>query len=901
MSKTPTEPGSTSFHHDLATLWNAISTSSLDGFWINALDGEILHVNEAYCRMSGYSQDELLQMSIADLEAIETAEEVHAHNRKIREQGHDRFETRHRTKDGRLIDLEISLRLVPEHKVIIAFLRNITEAKARQEQLEKAEAYNRDLLNTGNVLIVKLNNAGEAEFVNTFTTQLTGYSREELLGNNWFDILVPRARFPNVYEEFERLLEGGLPEVFENPILTKNGQEKIISWSNRETRDGDGITGVLSFGIDITEKNRALDDLLKTQQHFADIVETAQDLIWACDPEGRLTYLNPAVKDVLGFEPDELIGRYFKEITPKDRIEPDLKVFEKSLSEKTELLNHESARLAKDGARVDLLINARAMYDTTGELIGMQGTAKDITATKRYLEQLRDSESYLRQIITNAPFGALFYRLEKDRELIFEGGNPSADKILEMDLARFIGKQLEEVFPGLSDSDIPDIYRNLALKGGRYHQDQIVYDTGHIKGAYQFDAFQTVPDKIAVFFSDITERKQNEQALIQAREEALQASLAKDNFLGVMSHELRTPLTPILGFTEMLALRIHDPELTGYLEHITEAGHRMLRLIEDILNYSRISAKPPTLELKPFSIEDHLLRELQRFVTITTDNRIEFEEPDGTRFKPLPEGMAVISEPEILAQIVNNLLGNACKFTHQGTITLRYGFLPDTRRHGTLLVEVEDTGVGISEEKLVCIWEPFTQADSSSSRYYQGVGLGLAICRRLVELLDGEIQVESTPGTGSRFLVRLPVELTPISEQPEADASKEQSFLLPEKTRILVVEDNDMNRLTLQSQIEAMQGETVLAHDSVQALAAIEEHGLASFNLILLDLHLPGMSGLEFYQKLCHDFTAENIPPVIAISADASETNINTCKELGIQDFLAKPVSMTSLHALLDK
>jgi len=885
--------------HDLEAFWHAISTSSLDGFWVNTLDGRLLHVNDAYCRMSGYSRDELLSMRVSDLEATESAAEILAHARKVEAQGCDRFETQHRTRDGGRIALDVSLTLVPEHKIIVAFLRDITTIKADRKRLEETLDFNRNLLETANVLIVGLNLDGDVRIFNPYAEKITGYAADELIGRNWFELLVPRARYPQVYSEFERLLAGGLPRTFENPILTKSGEERYIAWSNSELIEDGYCVGTLSFGTDITDKKRAKDALHASQQLYSNLVETAQDGIWCCDREGIFTYHNRAVSETLGYASDEILGHHFGEFVPPERLERETEVFAELMRSADKITNYETVRLRKNGERAWVLVNARPVFNADGAVVGLQGTAKDITERKLAEEALRISEQYQRAIIDNAPFGAHFYALSGDGSLVFERGNPAADRILDIDHLPLAGRPILEAFPGLADTDFPDIFTRLARDGGTHHRDHLAYDRGEIRGVFEIVAFQTVPGRMSVFFTNITERMRNEQELIRAREEALQASRAKDDFLGVISHELRTPLTPILGFAEMLALQCTDAYEQELLRHITEAGRRMLRMVEEILDFSRLASKPSQLHPRAFLPGSFFRREVQRCGDLASGNRLEYEPPDGRRFRPCPEGQAVVSDPEVIAQVLGNLINNACKFTERGTVTVRFGVEAGNEERGTLVFEVEDTGIGIPSDQFACIWEPFSQVDASATRSFGGVGLGLAICRKLVERLDGVIDVSSTPGEGSCFRVVIPVTLQPLPENAPREERREEPQHLATPARVLIVEDNDKNRLTLETQVRTLGGDPLLAVDGEEALDLMRIHGPGHFDLVLMDLHLPQMSGFEVSEQLQALYPPERLPPIIAISADVSERARSESRRCGIRDFLAKPVSLAQLQAKL--
>ena len=371
-----------------------------------------------------------------------------------------------------------------------------------------------------------------------------------------------------------------------------------------------------------------------------------------------------------------------------------------------------------------------------------------IAYRKQIEEAFRKSEFQTRQIIDNAPFGAHHYTLEQDNRLIFTGANPAADTILGIDNLQFVGKTIEEAFPPLIQTEIPRMYRKVASKGERFDTEQVDYEHGIIRGAYEVHAFQTSPGNMTTFFNDITVRKKAEEALIRAKEKAEESDRLKSSFLANMSHEIRTPMNGILGFAELLKNpMLSGAEIQEYISIISKSGNRMLNIINDLIDISRIESGHLSIQLSEFNIN----RE--------TEDIFNFFEPDAEQkglkltFKnSMQTKKAFIkTDKEKLLAVLTNLVKNAFKFTRKGSIDFGYEKLEDY-----LKFFVKDTGVGIPHEQKDLIFERFRQGNDALNRNYEGAGLGLFISKSYVEMLGGRIWVESNIDAGSTFYFTIP-------------------------------------------------------------------------------------------------------------------------------------------------
>ncbi len=398
-------------------------------------------------------------------------------------------------------------------------------------------------------------------------------------------------------------------------------------------------------------------------------------------------------------------------------------------------------------------------------------------------------------------------------------------------------------------------------------------------------------------YRDVTERVRTLQELEMARDAARQASVAKGEFLAMMSHEIRTPMNGVLGIAELLAGTRLSAEQADYVRTIRASGETLLAIINDILDFSKIEAGKMTLEAAPFALPAlvdeiaalfrHRLRDDGPVLACTIADEISGR---------------LVGDPVRLRQVLFNLVGNAFKFTERGRIevhvapaALAPGAVPPPlyfAGDGTpLRFEVRDTGIGLTAEQAGRLFRSFEQADSSTTRKYGGTGLGLAICKRLVELMGGEIGVVSTPGAGSTFWFTA---WFGTAAAPQAQAAAAAAAALDAGTRVLLVEDNLVNRKVVAGMLGKLGGSApTLAGNGAEA---VEAALAAAFDVILMDTQMPVMDGLEATRRLR---AAGVRTPIVGVSAGALDEERAAALAAGMDDYVLKPVSAASLGAAL--
>ena len=629
------------------------------------------------------------------------------------------------------------------------------------------------------------------------------------------------------------------------------------------------------------------------EERFRKMVEDSQDWFWEFDENANFTYVSPGIRNLLGYEPEELIGVNAFDLIDADDVQRVRRHFDPIAKKYLPFKNLENVNIHKDGYKVVIESSGTPIFDKAGRFRGYRGIDRDITERKATEEALRQSQANLYETKHMAKVGSWQFDIENNRLTwsdetyrIF-GFKPQA---FDATYEAF----LDAVHPD-DRALVSDAYSSSIRNGQKGYEVEhriIRKETGevryvHEKCRHERDASGTAVRSIGMV-QDITERKVSEVALLAATQAAEAANRAKSLFLAKVSHEIRTPLTTIVGFGELL----EDAELTSehrkYLAAINAASNTLSLLINDILDLSKIDAGELVIRQ-----EDVHLRNLIDKVAKSQEQQIAKQNLSLHVSIDADVPDLLVGDPLRIQQVLLNLLGNAIKFTAQGAISIDVSVVEEGAFRVLLDISVTDTGIGIAAELHERIFEPFVQVFDANSSHYRGSGLGLSISRSLAGLMGGTVELESQVGTGSSFHLLIPL-------QKKIDDTSETS--LPEiepisgsmpALNILLAEDNQINIQFIKTVLENLGHKVMTAENGKVALDHLNTN---AFDLVLMDIEMPVINGIDALKTLreLEQFSGKHLT-VIALTAYALMGDQEKYLKMGFDGYLKKPFTTRAL------
>jgi two-component system, sensor histidine kinase and response regulator len=634
----------------------------------------------------------------------------------------------------------------------------------------------------------------------------------------------------------------------------------------------------------------------RVTQQMQSLLESTGQGIYGINLQGNCTFINRAACELIGYRPEEVLGRNMHDLVHHHKLDGSVYPVDQcpvygALKKGEGCCLDAEVLWQRDGTPIPVEYSSFPILED-GRITGAVVTVVDITGRKRAEEKVRESEQLFRSIFENAQIGINFFRIDR-QEL---SPNRAMQEMLgysEKELSRL--ETWDEITH--PDESASDAKRYADLVQGKRDKDEweqrLVRKDGRIVVTnVRFSLLRDTegrPQYVAAFQEDITERKRLEVELVTAKDVAEAATKAKSHFLANMSHEIRTPMNAILGMTHLALKTALTPKQRDYLTKTKAAAQSLLGIINDILDFSKIEAGKLDIEKTDFRLED-VLESISSVVSQKAhDKNLElliFAQQE------LPTNLT--GDPLRLGQILINLVNNAVKFTERGEVVLTVVQTERALDRVKLKFSVRDSGIGMTPEQAARLFQAFSQADSSTTRRFGGTGLGLSISKRLVEMMGGTIWVESTHDTGSTFHFTAWFGIG--SEEMKRRA------LIPDIAgiRVLVVDDNQPAREILTESLKglALRAEAVSSGEgAIRELATADSQDF--YQLVMMDWHMPGMDGLETSRIIKHGERLKHIPKIVMVTAFGRDDVRAQAEELGIDGYLLKPVTSSTLYDTL--
>lgn len=878
---------------------------------------KVTDVNNATLKLYGADNKEELLKSLTAIIPEESTEFFRNELVQIAS-GIQTFEVENinQTLDGRLITVSLNWAIVPGYesdlsKTIISLI-DITERRRVEKEKQKADATLRNLslaIEQSPVTTVITDLFGNLVFVNPKFTETTGYTAEEAIGQNP-RILKSGNKSKAEYKElWDTILAGqSWHGVFHNK--KKNGELYWESAAISPVKDENGkITHFLAVKEDISERIKAEESLRMSESKMRAITDSAHDAILMMDPDGRISYWNPAARRILGYSNAEAMGQKLHElIVPKKYHQAHAAAFVEFLKTGQGAAigkSLEVTALRKDGKEIPIQFSLSSLK--INEDWYAVGLISDITDRKNAEAKLQQTAERLTLATKSGGIGiwdldAINNKLTWDEEVFrLFGANPGDSKNAN-ELWR------SRIHP--DDVAQREIETQMALRGEKEYNSEfrIIWPDGSIHYLRALAIVQRdskgEPIRMIGTDWDITEQELAkakiletnrllEESVIQANtlaEQAELANIAKSEFLANMSHEIRTPMNGVIGMTGLLLDTKLDEEQKRYTEIVRSSAESLLTLINAILDFSKIEAGKLDLEILDLDLLS-LLDDFAGTMAIRAQVKgLEFICAADSNVPIMLKG-----DPGRLRQILTNLVENSIKFTNRGEVAVRVSLLSESDGRAELRFSIRDTGIGIPPDKIGLLFNKFTQVDASTTRKFGGTGLGLAISKQLVELMGGKIGVTSQEGIGSEFWFTVQMEI-----QPEGKFREDLALANLQGVRILVVDDNATIRELLNHRLTSWGMRPLEAIDGASALDLMQSAYDAGdpFKIAILDMQMPGMDGATLGETIKQDRRISGTL-LILLTSLSERGDAHRFEKIGFAGYLVKPLRYTDLFHFL--
>jgi PAS domain S-box-containing protein len=863
--------------------------SSNDLLFIGDYEGFFTKVNPAFEKTLGWDKADLLNTSSFEFVHPDDLEETKTGLQHLKS-GKNTFNfiQRLKTNTGRYRTIQWTSTNEVATRKIYGTGRDITEEKLKEQQLIASEKKLRAFFENGQGMMCTHDMEGKFLSVNNFGASVLGYTKEEVtkMGLTLYDI-VPKDGHPHVLGYLKEIKLKGISN---RQMITRHRDgsiSRIWQLNNVMEKDAGGEDYVIGNAIDITDSLNIAKDLQHTKQMLEQTNKVARVGGWELNVKKQKIHWTSITKEIHGVSPeyepeiDNTIN-FYKGRKNKDKVKNALSL---ALSE-GKGWDMELQIIDAQGKEIWVREIGNAEFEN-GTCKRIFGTFQDIDEKKKAELEVKRSKAVLSAFVEHAP--AAVAMLDKNMNFIAVSKKWMEDH--QLTGQQIIGNSYYKVFTD-ADHEIRERHKRI-LNGAIERKEEDIYrlpgatEDEHI--TWEMRPWHQIDGSIGgimLFTQNITSIIKQKEELKAAKLQAEQASIIKSEFLANMSHEIRTPLNGVIGFTDLILKTKLNETQHQYLSIVNQSANALLSIINDILDFSKIEAGKLELE-----IGKHNLYELGSMATDIIGYQVQTKGLEMLLNVSPDLPMYIWADAVRLKQILINLLGNSSKFTGKGEIELKIEPLSSQEDQTTIRFGVRDTGIGIKPEKLVKIFDAFSQEDSSTTKKYGGTGLGLTISNKLLGLMGSKLQVESIPGNGSFFYF----DITLKSEKGEAVDLENMEMI----KKVLITDDNLNNRLILKEMLSLKNIQTVEAKNGIEALQILSSG--EQFDVILMDYHMPYMDGLETIKKIreSFDISLKEQPIILLYSSSDDEKIVKACEDLKVNRRLVKPIKMQEMYGAL--
>ncbi len=879
--------------------FSLLAKNATDIISLHSVNLNYLYVSDSVKIIMGFEPEELIGKSVSDFIHPEDIEYVKSRYATMHSRTSIEYSKyRHKKKDGTYCRVETAANFTfdKDGKIsgLVANTRDISESEKAHERILKNEKQLNDaqqLAKTGSweMNLITFELSWSKEHYRIFELEETPPDK---LYNVYRSKIHP-ADIPMLDTIMTNAIELGEGFSYEHRMICNDGSIKYILGIGEVIKDEHGNPiGLRGTGQDITQRKKDEEELRKSELRYRTLAEASEDMVLIVSPEGTVEYMNDFAARQFGQTVDALTGKPMADLFPENEKERRWNLFQK-IFDSGQSTYYEAPTQIGESVRW-LGSNLVALRDSVGKITSVMVVACDITARINAVNILKENEIFISSIVENIP-NMIF--VKEAEQLRFIKINKAGEELIGISRNELLNKNDYDFFPK-SEADFftskdREVLKNNELNDipeetiqTKFHGERIL----HTKKISILDA-DGKPKYLLGISEDITEKKRSEQELIIAKELAEKLALDKDRFLSNMSHEIRTPLNGIIGFADVLMESELTKKQKQQLEIIKMSGDILLVLVNDILDLAKMNEGKMTLDAAEFNLSDVVNKILATFeLRIAEKELIVNSQFD----KNIPREL--MGDPIRISQILINLINNSIKFTNKGgKIDVNVRLHEDNIENANIELIISDTGIGIAQEKLDTIFEPFIHSNPNVAHVFEGTGLGLSIVKKLVNLMEGTISIKSKLNEGTTISIVIPlkkISLSPVSIKKEIIPSDNHPVQL-EQLRILLAEDNEINQLLAQTILNKFGFEVDIAGNGEIAIELLAKN---QYDIILMDLKMPIMGGLEATKYIRNNMKPpQSLIPIIALTADVTKAEIDKYNEVGINDYIIKPYKQMDL------